>query len=238
MRYFFRRIALLMCVVMLAVTMIPFAMAEDAIEYSEGIVYDILEDAMPKQEYADTYAPLENDMDFLASAANEAPTEEAFLHSELRRLEAVYGGSLTVDGILTAEHINIAENFLAQSSQIEIYDSSDIPDAVTTRASHSGTASVWAGIPAIGHCYINTPYTVEYTTNSNGSKNISSCWLGGTYMTGVALATWAFSYNTWSRLGTTQVRIVAYGTLSYGIPNTPLYYTTGLQGFQSDITLP
>lgn len=56
-------------------------------------------------------------------------------------------------------------------------------------------------------------------------------------MSGLSAATFAFTYNTWEKVGTSIVEITTYGTLTYGIPGTPLYYTTGEQGFWAEIDL-
>lgn len=161
----------------------------------------------------------------------------------ISELEKKYGGKITIDpsyeGKITDEHIAIADAFLEKSTRIST-STKDVPPDVDGGSSSgitSGTASVWAGVPAVGHCYINTPYTITYSVTSSGYNNINSCSLGSSYMTGLSMATFAFTRNTWSKIGYSTARITAYGTLTYGIPGTPLYYTTGEQGFQADISI-
>lgn len=154
-------------------------------------------------------------------------------------LEAKYGGNITIDpnyeGDITAEHLAIADAFLAENT---ITTQQSVTTAPTlSRGSTTGTASVWAGIPAVGHCYIYTPYTITYSVNQYGYNDISSCSLRPSYMSGISAATFAFTRNTWSKIGYSTARITAYGTLSYGIPGTPLYYTTGEQAFEADISI-
>lgn len=159
--------------------------------------------------------------------------------TEIRKLEAKYGGTISINpgytGKITPQDIEKADRFLSQSTHLDLKDVSQPP--INTRGTKSGTASVWAGIPALGHCYINTPYTISYYLNPHNHNEVTDCTLESSYMSGVAIASFSFRKNTWSKYGSSVVNITAYGTLTYGIPDTPLSYTTMEQAFLTSVNV-
>lgn len=165
----------------------------------------------------------------------------------LKSLENAYNVKIYIDpdydGPITTEQFNTAKTFLQKAQNaggIQIYGTTDVRgDTVaisSTTYTVSGTTSVWAGIPAIGWCYVNTPYTIRYIINQYGYHDIQSCSMGTSYITGVAMATWQHYSNSWSKIGYSTARISSTGLLSWGIPGTPLYYQS-LETFQSDVSI-
>lgn len=134
-----------------------------------------------------------------------------------------------VDAYLTNNTIEIRFDIESEAlSSDEDYDLLRKPGPVTK----SGTASVWCGIPSIGHGYIKTPYTVKYTP-SGGINTINSCTLSNSYGTGFTIGTFIFYDNWWN--GVTSLNVYARGQISYFYDS--LNITTDLQTFLDTIDL-
>lgn len=85
------------------------------------------------------------------------------------------------------------------------------------------TAAVWSGIPALGHATVRQDFTATVTSGRIGTVRIE----GNSRMTGLSLGTWSHSRSwTVKKSANRHLEVYILGTLSYGIPKTPLTFTT------------
>ena len=102
------------------------------------------------------------------------------------------------------------------------------------------TSSVWAGVPAIGHCYVKQDYNINYTLAKGESgkkyRKISSAkTVNGSYMSGLSIGTWSGTSSkvTVPTKNSFVVIVESSGTITYGVKF--LNYTTGIQTFKDTI---
>lgn len=103
------------------------------------------------------------------------------------------------------------------------------PAIPTFGANKSGTSSVWAGVPLIGHVYVKTPWTVTYTGSGN-TTNITKVSTGKSYTSaGIALIAYQ-AYDSWgTRTGKRTFETRARGHCDFVFKGCPI--SLGLQTF-------
>jgi hypothetical protein len=117
---------------------------------------------------------------------------------------------------------NLRELFSSVTIDVEAHPEADHARLIH-RGGNSYTARVWSGIPSIGWAYVNQDFTATVNRGWIGSFSM----VGGSYQTGVAVASWG-GINSWGVLqpNGTRLEIHMRGTLSYGIPHTPAHVST------------
>ncbi|NGP46115.1 hypothetical protein G4V62_14565 [Bacillaceae bacterium SIJ1] len=81
------------------------------------------------------------------------------------------------------------------------------------------TASVWSGVPGIGHAYINQDFEADVSSGKIHDVNL----LGRSYDTGIQVGSWKHN-RSWADISSSDryLDVRMKGTLHYGIKGTPL----------------
>lgn len=173
-------------------------------------------------------------IDDLENKVNKQISEELNSHASENHIDVVFGTPSFKVNEDELENYNIDEIQEAVEEHIEDFKDSlneydlrnelvlDEPIFSISSVKKNGstyTAKVWAGVPGIGHGYINQDFTARVSSGTINSISLK----GSSYLSGFTIGSWSHnrSWVTYKN-NKKKAELRMKGTLTYGIPKTPL----------------